>query len=217
MPRPILYFTDVLSGRMARWAETSNPVISELWNRIEGVRGYSQSILQNCLVSSDMLAQALFLRSRGPSPVLGDLKKMSRDHFRRLHSVLLTYFVFRFCFTHSEQSQELHAAFLKVLSEGKFAEDIFNECMQCSVTMRLPIFAAYSQLPRTDQQLFEEFAHAAGDDELSVAVAGSIWKQVVNIIGEGSPNDLKQVVWFAVFAFHLYSSADRRIKASAVH
>jgi hypothetical protein len=189
--RVAVYLADVFSRRVARSTHTNNRVINELWNRVQKKRGPPQAILQQSLACSDLVVKEIFLKTKRPSLLHTGTRRTTEELFRRLHNILLVYFVLRFQAKYPTLRENLHAALVDVVDERILAHDTSDKCLIRSVSQ----------------------AEQTGNNGLSNTAIGLIWRQVTTAIGAGSPENLEQVAWFEAIASRLYSSAEERIEA----
>jgi hypothetical protein len=216
--RVTLYLVGVFLRRITRSTHANHRVINELWNRVQKKRGPSQAILQQLLVCSDLLVNEMLLKSKGPSLPLSDTRRTTEEHFRRLHNILLVYFVFRFHANYPTLGEDLRAALVDVVDERILAHEIFDKCPIRSVspaeqTQLGELQIAKCQASEIEGQHGRQSTQSNGNKELSNTAIGLIWRQVTIAIGAGNPENLEQVAWFAVIVSRLYSSAEERIQA----
>jgi hypothetical protein len=115
--RVAVYLVDVFSRQIARSTHTNNRVINELWNRVQKKRGPSQAILQQSLVCSNLVVKEIFLKTKRPSLLHTGTRRTTEELFRRLHNILLVYFVLRFQAKYPTLRESLHAALVDVVDE----------------------------------------------------------------------------------------------------
>jgi hypothetical protein len=216
--RVTLYLVGVFSRRIMRSTHANHRVINELWNRVQNKRGPSQAILQQLLVCSDLLVNEMLLKSKGPSLSLSDTRRTAEEHFRRLHNILLVYFVFRFHANYPTLGEDLRAALVDVVDARILAHDIFGKCLirpasAAELTPPGELQIAKCQACESEGQHGRESTQWNGNKALSNTAIGLIWRQVTIAIGAGNPENLEQVAWFAVIVSRLYSSAEERIEA----
>jgi hypothetical protein len=216
--RVALYLVGVFSRRIMRSTHANNRVIYELWNRVQKIRGPSQAILQQSLVCSDLLIKEILLKTKGPSLLHSDTRRTTEEHFRRLHLILLVYFVLRFDANYPTLSEDLRAALVDVVDERILAHDVFDKWLirSASAAELFPLGELQitkCQASESEGQHGRESTQSNGNKRLSNTALGPIWRQVTTAIGAGSPENLEQVAWLEVIASRFYSSAEERIEA----
>jgi hypothetical protein len=210
--RVTLYLAAVFSRRITRSTHANHRAINELWNRVQKKRGPSQAILQQLLACSDLLVNEMLRKSQGPP------RRTAEEHFRRLHNILLVYFVFRFRASCPALDEDLRAALVDVVDERILAHEIFDKCLirsapPAELTPPGELQIAKCQASGSVEQHGRESTQSNGDNGLSDTPIGLIWRQVTIAIGAGNPESLEQVACFAVIVSRLYSSAEERIQA----
>lgn len=203
---------------MVRSTHANNRVIIELWNRVQKIRGPSQAILQHSLVCSDLLVKEILLKTKSPSLLHSDTHRTTEEHFRRLHNILLVYFVLRFHANYPTLGEDLRAALVDVVDERILAHDVFDKCLIRSaspseLTPPGELLIAKCQVSGTAGQTSRKSSESSGNKRLSNIALGPIWRQVATAVGAGSPGNLEQVAWLEVIASRFYSSAEERIEA----
>jgi hypothetical protein len=216
--RVALYLVGVFSRRIMRSTHANNRVINELWDRVQKIRGPSQAILQQSLVCSDLLVNEMLLKSKGPALLNSDTRRTTEEHFRRLHNILLVYFVFRFQAKYPTLCEDLRAALVDVVDARTLAHDVFDKCLIRSASPAEPtplgeLRIAKCRPSESEGQHSGESTRSNGNQGLSNTAVGLIWRKVTIAIGAGNPENLEQVAWFAVIVSRLYSSAEERIEA----
>lgn len=216
--RVALYLVGAFSRRIMRSTHANNRVIYELWNRVQKIRGPSQAILQQSLVCSDLLIKEILLKTKGPSLLHSDTRRMTEEHFRRLHLILLVYFVLRFDANYPTLSEDLRAALVDVVDERILAHNVFDKWLirSASAAELFPLGELQitkCQASESEGQHTRESTQSNGNKRLSNTALGPIWRQVTTAIGAGSPENLEQVAWLEVIASRFYSSAEERIEA----
>ena len=203
---------------MVRSTHANNRVIIELWNRVQKIRGPSQAILQHSLVCSDLLVKEILLKTKSPSLLHSDTRRTTEEHFRRLHNILLVYFVLRFHANYPTLGEDLRAALVDVVDERILAHDVFDKCLirsasSSELTPPGELLIAECQVSGTAGQTSRKSSESSGNKRLSNIALGPIWRQVTTAVGAGSPGNLEQVAWLEVIASRFYSSAEERIEA----
>ena len=216
--RVALYLVGVFSRRIGRSTHANNHVINELWNRVQKIRGPSQAILQQSLVCSDLLIKEILLKTKGPSLLHSDTQRTTEEHFRRLHNILLVYFVLRFHANYPTLSEDLRDALVDVVDERILAHDVFDKCLIRSaspgeLTPLGELQKAKCQASEIAGQHGRESTQSNGNKRLSNTALGPIWRQVTTAVGASSPEKLEQVAWLEVIASRFYFSAQERIEA----
>lgn len=212
------YLVDVFSRRIAHTTHANNRVIIELWNRVQEKRGPSQAILQQLLVCSDLLVKEILPKTKGPSLPNRDTRKTAEERFRRLHNILLVYFVLRFHANYPALGGDLRATLVDVVDEKILFHDVFDKCLirsasPAELTPLGELQIAKCRASESEGQHGREATEANGNNGLSNTAVGLIWRQVTIAIGAGNPENLEQVTWFAVMVSRLYTSAEERIEA----
>ena len=216
--RVALYLVDVFSRRITRSTQANNRVIIELWNRVQKERGPCQAILQQLLACSDLFAKEILLKTKGPSLLHTGTRRTTEERLRRLHHILLVYFVLRFRANYPTLGVDLRAALVDVVDKRILAHDVFDECPMRSaspaeLTPPAELLIAKCQVSETAGQNSREPTQSNGDKGFSNTAIGLIWRQVTIAIGAGNPENPAQVAWFAMILSRLYSSAEERIEA----
>jgi hypothetical protein len=216
--RVALYLVDVFSRRITRPTQANNRVIIELWNRVQKRRGPSQAILQQLLVCSDLLVKEILLKTKVPSLLHSDTRRTTEEHFRRLHHILLVYFVLRFHANYPTLGEDLRAALVDVVDARTLAHDVFDKCLirsasPAELTPLGELQIAKCRPSESEGQHGRESTQSNENNGLSNTAVGLIWRQLTIAIGAGNPENLEQVAWFAVIVSRLYSSAEERIEA----
>jgi len=215
--RVALYLVDVFSRRIARSTHANNRVINELWNRVQKKRGPSQAILQQSLVCSDFIVKEILLKTKGPSRLHRDTRRTTDELFRRLHNILLVYFVVPFRAKYPTLGKDLHAALVDVVDERILAHDIIDKCPIRSVSPADQtlgeLLIVKCQVSESGRRHSGEFTQPNGSNGLSKTAIGLIWRQVTTAIGAGSPDNVEQVAWFEVIVSRFYSLAEEKIEA----
>ncbi len=216
--RVALYLVGVFSRRMVRSNHANNRVIIELWNRVQKIRGPSQAILQHSLVCSDLLVKEILLKTKSPSLQHSETHRTTEEHFRRLHNILLVYFVLRFHANYPTLSEDLRAALVDVVDERILEHDVFDKCLIRSaspseLTPPGELLIAKCQVSGTAGQTSRGSSESNGNKKSSNIALGPIWRQVTTVVGAGSPGNLEQVAWLEVIASRVYASAEERIEA----
>lgn len=211
------YLVDVFSRRIAHTTHANNRVIMELWNRVQKKRGPSQAILQQLLVCSDLLVKEILLKTKGSSLLNGDVRKTAEASFRRLHNILLVYFVLRFRANYPNFGEDLRAALVDVVDEKILAHDVFDKYLvrSASTAELAPLGESQIAKCRASESKGQhgEATESNGNKGLSNTAVGLIWRQVTIVIGAGNPENLEQVAWLAAIVSRLYASAEERIDA----
>jgi hypothetical protein len=216
--RVTLYLLGVFSRRRMRSTHANNRVINELWNRVQMIRGPSQAILQQSLVCSDLLIKEIFLQTKGPSLPHSDGKRTTGEFFRKLHNVLLVYFVLRFHANYPTLSEDLHAALVDVVDERILAHDgIDKSLLQWASPGELAspgkLLTAQCQASESEDQHGRESTQSNGDKGLSSTALGPVWRQLTIAVGDNNPENLERVAHLEVIASSIYASAEERIEA----
>ena len=181
-------------------------------------RGPSQAILQQSLVCSDFIVKEILLKTKGPSRLHRDTRRTTDELFRRLHNILLVYFVVRFHAKYPTLGKDLHAALIDVVDERILAHDIIDKCPIRSVSPaeQAPLgelLIATCQVSESERRHSRESTQPNGSNGLSKTAIRLIWRQVTTAIGAGSPENVEQVAWFEVIASRFYSLAEEKIEA----
>jgi hypothetical protein len=216
--RVALYCVGVFSRRITRSTHANNRAINELWNRVQRKRGPSQAILQQLLVCSDLLIKEILLKTKGPSLLHSDTRRTTDEQFRRLHNILLVYFVLRFHANHPTLDEDLRGALVDVVDARILAHDVFDKCLirsasPAELTPPGELLITKCQVSETAGQNSRESTQSNGSNGLGNIAIKLIWRQVSIAIRAGNPENLEQVSWFAAIVSRLYSSAEERIQA----
>ena len=216
--RVALYLGDVFFRRIARSTHANNRAIIDLWNRVQKKRGPSQAILQQFLVCSDLLIKEILLKTKCSSVPQKDTRRTTQELFRRLHNILLVYFVLRFHANYPTLGEDLRAALVDVVDARILTHDVFDKCLirSASPAELAPLGElqiAKCRICGSEGQHNGESTQSTGGNGLSNTTIGLIWRQVTIAIGAGNPENLEQVGWFAVIVSRLYSLAEERIEA----
>jgi hypothetical protein len=75
---------------------------------------------------SDLLIKEILLRTKDLSLLHSDTQRTTEERFRRLHTILLGYFVLRFHPNYPTLSEDLRDALVDVVDERILAHDVFD-------------------------------------------------------------------------------------------
>jgi hypothetical protein len=90
---------------------------------VQKKRGPSQTILQQSFVCSELVVKEIFVKTKRPSLLHTGTRRTTEELFRRLHNILLVYFVLRFHAKYPTLRENLHAALVDVVDERILAHD----------------------------------------------------------------------------------------------
>ena len=92
------YLKNVVSGRIKYLNETKNPVVIELWNRLDNLENPNALILKHFLVVVRLVVESLMTlyQKNTEGNFIDNPKKLNIKQVRQLYCILLSYFTFLF-------------------------------------------------------------------------------------------------------------------------
>jgi len=92
----IKYLKNVLTGTIAHWNEANNLLVSELWDRTQQLNEYDKIVLNEFIVSTNIISENLFGPTRQSLTMNKlknkDIKGLGRQGLRPFYTTTLTIF-----------------------------------------------------------------------------------------------------------------------------
>lgn len=185
------YFRDVISGRIGHWNRTNNPVGNELWNKIGDLDSPNDTIFKNFMVSAGIVIENLMGMSKNEQTIIKiDCKKVDKEKFLQLYTVILSYFSFLFKVTNRSPKKDIKKALVKVTNRPEVVQRIFQQLGKC-------------------------YSKNTGETNMGL-IGEKIWDDIVEITGFGKKMDPGQVVYFTMFSGKAYKEAVKDIYKSRI-
>jgi hypothetical protein len=182
---------DVLSGRIAHLNATETKSTSEIRTRIEALNDPERVILKHLFVSANILVEWTITRQREKIKRLPpvDIKTISLNQFRQIHSFVLSYFAFMFYVFSPSREDSLKNSLLHAVNDPPTAD------------------RAIALLDRL--RLSDAPEGARWRDTFEIAV----WQEISRLAGLRVTADLPASRRLAGYAVELYNSAMSRIRS----
>ncbi len=178
------YLRDVVSGRIKYLNETNNPVVNELWNRLEKLENPNALRLKHFLVAAGFFVDSLMglHQTNVPKEILNvNPKDINIQQFRQLYCILLSYFTFLFYTNNPYLKEEQKQVLFQVVEEVKLAKELFRSLDKIGK--------------------FDMFA-----------TGKEVWDSVVDVIGFGDKKNFFQIEYFIRISAIPYEIAVNNIK-----
>ncbi len=181
---------DVLSGRIAHLNQTDAKAIGEIWKNIETLHDPEKIILKHLSVSGSLLVEWLVSRpsesTRRTLPV--DVKNLSLNTFRQIHSLVLSYLTFMFYAQYSALEDNLKRALFQSVTDKTGAE----KALALFDKVRLP--------------------DAPGAARWQEGLEITVWQEMAALVGLDAKTTLPASMLLTGYATTLYNSAVSRIR-----
>ena len=180
---------DVLSGRIAHLNATETKSISEIRARIEALNDPERAIFKHLFVSANTLVEWTITRQSEETKRLtpADIKTISLNQFRQIHSFVLSYFAFMFYVFSPSREDSVKNSLLHVVNDRPAADRAI---------------ALLDRLRLSDAQ---EGARWLDTFEIEV------WQEISRLVGLRVTADLPASQRVAGYAVELFNSAMSRI------
>lgn len=181
------HLTDAISGRTKYWSKTHNAVVSELWDRLKNLKTPNDTIFRHFIVWAVVVIEDLMGMGEKRHTVINiDCKKIDREKFRLLYTVILSYFSFLSNVTNKSLKDDLKKALAEVTNRPELAQRIF-------------------------QQLGKHYSKSTAEINMG-SLGGKIWDEIVEITGFGEKMDPAQLTFFVMISGEAYNEALKDIK-----
>ena len=177
------YLRDVISGRIKYLNETKNPVITELWNRLDNLENPNALIVKHFLVAVGVVVESLMtLYQEDRGAIFSDNpKKLDIKQVRQLYCILLGYFTFLFYTANPYLKEEQKQVLFQVVEEVELAKGLLQSLDK---TRKLDMFATGKE----------------------------VWDRVVDVIAFGEKENFFQIEYFIRISANPYETAVDNIK-----
>lgn len=177
------YLRNVVSGRIKYLNETNNPVVNELWNRLENLENSNALILKHFLVAVKLVVESLMtLYQENTEGIFSDNpKKLNIKQVRQLYCILLSYFTFLFYTSNPYLRKEQKQVLFQVVEEVELTKELFR---------------SFDKIGKFDM----------------FAIGKEVWDRVVDVIGFGDKENFFQICYFIRISAKPYETAVDNIK-----
>ena len=182
------YCRDVISGKIGYYNRIKIPLDNELWKKIGDLYNPNDMIFKNFIVSAGIVIDDLMGMSKNEQKIIKiDCKKIDKEKFLQLYTIILSYFVFLFKITNKSPKKDIKEALIEVTNRPEVVQRIFQQLSKC---------------------------YSKSTGELNMAsLGGKIWDEIVEMTGFGEKMDPGQLVYFIMISGEAYKEAAKDIKA----
>jgi hypothetical protein len=185
------YFRDVISGKIGYYNRIKIPLDNELWKKIGDLDSPNDMIFKNFIVSAGIIIDDLMGMSKNEQTIIKiDCKKVDKEKFLQLYTVILSYFSFLFKVTNRSPKKDIKKALVKVTNRPEVVQRVFHQLNKC-------------------------YSKSIGELNMG-SLGGKIWDDIVEITGFGKKMDPGQVVYFIMFSGEAYKEAVKDIYKSRI-
>ena len=177
------YLRDVISGRIKYLNETKNPVINELWNRLDNLENPNALIVRHFLVAGGVVVESLMTLYQEDTGGIfsNNPKKLDIKQVRQLYCILLSYFTFLFYTSSPYLKEEQKQVLLQVVEEVELAKELLRSLDKMGK--------------------FDMFA-----------TGKEVWDRIVGVMGFGDKENFLQIGYFIRISAKPYETAVDNIK-----
>jgi hypothetical protein len=182
------YLMYVISPRKRHWGQTHDSVVGNLWNKLEGLEGPNNTIFRNFIVAAVVVIEDLMgMGEEGNTPIKIDCKKINKEKFCQLYTIILSYFSFLFSITNKWSKEDAKKALVEVTDRPELVHRIL-------------------------QLLRAHYSRSTGEINMGL-LGGKIWDEIVEITEFDKKMDIEQFTYFVTLSGESYTRAIKKIKA----
>lgn len=122
----IQYFKNVVTGRIGHWNDAHNPVLEDLVRRTKALRHPDRLFAETFVVAGTLVLKELFIPDSSPRWRV-EVKSVTSEQFRRLHSILQAYFNFAFAYSHGFDLHDIPRLVGNVSGDLTYGNQCFRE------------------------------------------------------------------------------------------
>ncbi len=96
---------DIFSGRTAKWNQTNNIVVKEMFENLKNLDGMIEVIFRQLLISTDLFASELF--GIGGSHTVFDLSKTDIKKFKKFYTIVISFYAYNIALKNKSIYEEM--------------------------------------------------------------------------------------------------------------